>query len=272
MELFEELYLAGGALPSPDDERDYQLDSLIMKAVLLPDKYIVPVPAIIADQGKIGCCVAATQAQIKHCQEYSELGDKRMFSAAYVYANRTDEDFQGSGMYPREACQHMVESGTCYEEDFPGYNQYEYDDIHSMFLDNKKKLDRLAKPYRASSYYRLNNIDDIKMALYTSESYVQVCYPIYKNFYYPDENGYIDYKHNSIIRGKNYGGHSVTCCGYDDEKQALCIINSWGKNYGVGVDGVADGGCVWVSYEYPISEAWAIIDAKTEKEIIEAYQ
>lgn len=266
------IYKVGGALPSPDDERDYKLDSLIMKTVLLPNKYTVEIPAIIADQKNTGCCVAATLAQIKHCQEFKEINDSEMFSAAYIYSNRNDNDYCGSGMYPREALQHLVESGTCHNKDFPDYNICEFEEMKERYIQKKSKLDRLAKPYRASSYYRLSDIEDIKMALYTSNTYVQICYPIYKSFYMPDENGFINYESNILLRGKNYGGHSVTVCAYDDDRKALGIINSWGIDYGVGIKGISDGGCVWVSYDYPFTEAWACIDATTQKELIQEYQ
>lgn len=256
-----------GALKSPKDDRDYKLNNLIMKAINLPNKYTVPVPAIIANQGDVGCCVASSLAQIKHCQEYKENGDTNMFSAAYIYANREDSDFQGSGMYPREALKNLVKNGTCYQEDFPGYNLYEYDEIKEFYHDNSINLDNLAIPYRASSYYRLNNLDDIKLALYTV-GYVNVCYDVYKCLYYPDENGFINYKK---IHGKSYGGHAMTACAYDDEKGCLGVINSWGKEYGTGINGISDGGCVWIPYEYKPSEAWACLDAPTIKQITKEY-
>lgn len=265
---FEELYPVCGALKSPDDDRDYQIQSLIMKAVKFPEKYIVPIPAIIANQKEVGSCVACTLAQIKHCQEKKELNDDEMFSAAYIYGNRKEDDWQESGMFPRQALQNLVEYGMCHQKDFPGYDTYEYEQTRELYLANKKELDKKAKPYRISSYYRLNDLDDIKLALYTV-GYVQICYDVYKCLYYPDKDGMINY--NPLLKGKCFGGHSMTVCAYDDERGALGIINSWDKDYGVGIDGIADGGCIWIPYEYPFSEAWCAIDAKTEKELMKEY-
>lgn len=268
MKDFEQLYAAGGALESPFDERDYQLDTLVQKAVNLPPASICKYPPIIANQQSVGCCVGCTLAQIKHFQEYKEIGDESMFSAAYIYANRKEDDYQGSGMYPREALQNLVEYGMCHNKDFPYYAEYEYEDAKQAYSLCKKELDKKAKPYRIASYYRLNDLEDIKIALYTI-GYCQICYPVYKCFYEPDEKGMINY--NPFLKGKNYGGHSVTCAGYDDEKQALLIVNSWGEDYGVSVTDFAFGGCIWVPYDYPFTEAWAVIDAKTEKELINEY-
>lgn len=264
---YEEKYPVCGALESPYDERDYQLNSLIMKAVRLPDEYIVPIPAIIADQGSSGTCCAATLAQIKHSQEFEELGDDRMFSAAYIYSNRKDTDYQGSGMYPREALQNLVDYGICHEDDFHGYNTYEYDALKQQYLANKESLDRKAKPYRIASYYRLNDVEEVKTALYTV-GYIQACYPVYKCLYKPNTEGYVEY--NKLLRGKNYGGHSMTICGWSDKKEAFAVINSWGEDYGTGIEGIAKGGCIWIPYEYEFTEAWAVVDAQTQKELLRA--
>ena len=264
---YEEKYPVCGALESPYDERDYQLNSLIMKAVRLPDEYIVPIPAIIADQQSSGTCVSCSLAQIKHSQELEELGDGRMFSAAYIYSNRKDTDYQGSGMYPREALQNLVEYGICHEDDFHGYDTYEYEELHRQYLENKQILDRKAKPYRIASYYRLNDVEEVKTALYTI-GYINACYPVYKCLYKPNTEGYVEY--NKLLRGKNYGGHAMTVCGWSDKKQALAVINSWGKEYGTGIEGIADGGCIWIPYDYEFTEAWAVVDATTEKELLKA--
>lgn len=268
---YEEKYPICGALKSPDDDRDYTMGQIVMKAVRLPEKHIVQVPAIIADQKNVASCCACTLAQIKHCQEYQETGDTNMFSAAYIYANRKDTDYQGEGMFPREALSNLVEYGTCYNEDFPWYATYEYAQTKDLYSSNKNVLDKKAKPYRASSYYRLNTLEDVKTALYVTNQYVQICYDVYKCLYHPNSaTGIVEY--NEEKRGKCYGGHSMTCVAYDDTKRCLGIVNSWNIDYGVGIEGVANGGCVWIPYEYEFGEAWCVIDAKTEKEIIRNYQ
>lgn len=264
---YEQEYSQCGALCSPKDDRDYTLDQIIMRAVFLPEEYIVPIPAIIMDQKQISSCVPCTIAQIKHSQEFEELGDTEMFSAAYIYANRKDTDYQGSGMYPREALQNLVENGICHQKDFQGYDEYEYADLKAQYLSQKDRLDRIAKPYRIASYYRLNDLEDIKIAL-TTVGYVQICFPVYKCLYTPDKDGVI--KYNKLTRGKNYGGHSMTCVGYSDKRQALAIVNSWGKDYGTSIEGVADGGCIWIPYDYEFTEAWSVVDATTQKELLKS--
>ena len=46
------------------------------------------------------------------------------------------------------------------------------------------------------------------------------------------------------MRGETIqGGHAVACVGYDDEKQAFLVRNSWGSDWG-------QGGYFWMPYAY----------------------
>ncbi len=48
------------------------------------------------------------------------------------------------------------------------------------------------------------------------------------------------------------GRHAVLVAGYDDDRAALLIRNSWGEGWG-------DGGCAWFPYDYPalfLHELW----------------
>lgn len=49
------------------------------------------------------------------------------------------------------------------------------------------------------------------------------------------------------ITEKCVGGHAVACVGFDDEKQAFLVRNSWGEDWGIG-------GYCWFPYEYMLSE------------------
>merc|ERR1712023_266794 len=42
---------------------------------------------------------------------------------------------------------------------------------------------------------------------------------------------------------KVLGGHAVMACGFDDEKQAVLVRNSWGKSWG-------EEGYFWMPYEF----------------------
>ena len=42
--------------------------------------------------------------------------------------------------------------------------------------------------------------------------------------------------------GLTFGGHSLVACGFDDEKEALLVRNSWSRDWG-------DDGYGWLSYD-----------------------
>lgn len=45
-------------------------------------------------------------------------------------------------------------------------------------------------------------------------------------------------------------GHDTLIVGYDDARQAFCVVNSWGQAWGVGIPGQPDRGrgCFWMPY------------------------
>ena len=79
-----------GAIPSPIDERDYQITDLIPCSGQLPDTYINPLVSEIEilDQVTSNECVACSLSYLRWLTEYSQSNNKKTFSPAYIYANR----------------------------------------------------------------------------------------------------------------------------------------------------------------------------------------
>ena len=256
---YKEKYKICGALPSPKDDRDYPINMLIAKAPKLPHYFRTNVGQPILDQGNVGCCVAETLVTIKWIQEHMQNNTEDRYSAMMIYGNRDiTKDYVGSGMHPREALKHLKDTGVCKEEYYDGL--FEYEEAINKYYSNKTSLDAHAYPYRISSYYRLNSKLDIMQALVTTGC-VQVCIPVYESLYFPDKNGNVKY----VEGQENFGGHSVSCIGYDIDNHVWIIQNSWGESYG-------DNGVIYLDMDYPITEAWAIVDEITEQDIIEKYK
>lgn len=244
-----------GCLPSPKDKRDYKLDTLIMSAPKLPDEYKNDGNIQIIDQGNTSMCVACAIVQAKHLIEQKQTDDSEMFSPAYVYSNRAATDHKTDGMIPREALKCLLHNGVCHYDDFPGF--YTYSKAHSLFVKNQTELNSLAKPYRISSYYRLNETEDIKQAIYTI-GFAMVAYDVYGCMFKP-VNGMVQYNESSC--GYNYGGHQLLAIGWNDT--GFIVVNSWGKDYGTN-------GIVTIPYNYKPIESWAFTDEITEKVIRKA--
>lgn len=253
-------YNHNGVIPSPEDNRDYQLSSLVRFAVQLPESYINPCPLHIFDQKDTGACVAATIAQAKHIIEARQTHDSRPFSPMYIYANREDDDYKGPGGIPREFIKNLRDHGICHYDEFEGF--VEYPIASQRYKDNKTHLDGSAYPYRISSFYALNNIEEVKIAIYTL-GFAMIAYNINKYFYTPDKRTGI-VKYSKIA--KSQGAHEVLGIGFN--KDGIICANSWGSSYGIGLEeNKTPGGMMVVPYKYEPLESWALVDDITEKNV-----
>ena len=253
-------YNHNGVIPSPEDNRDYQLSQLIRFAVKLPESYINPCPLTIFDQKDTGACVAATIAQAKHIIEARQTHDDRPFSPMYIYAKREDDDYKGPGGIPREFIKNLKDYGICHYDEFEGF--MEYPDAAHAYKNNQTHLDGAAYPYRISSFYALNNINEIKIAIYTL-GFALLAYDINKYFYSPNKTtGLV--KYSRFVRSE--GAHEVLGVGFN--KSGIICCNSWGTDYGIGFsENKTSGGMMVVPYNYTPLESWAIVDDITEHTI-----
>ena len=254
-----------GYIPSPIDERDYKINRLVKNAPHLPDTYLTKVPLKIFDQEDSNMCVGCAIATMKHVIESRQTGDNEPFSPAYIYANRRHDDYQGEGMVPREALKNLQNYGICHLYYFPG--NYTYFNAQKYYALAKPRLDEKARPYRISSYYRLNSTSDIKTAIYTLGC-AMVAYDVYECLFNPRSDGVVEYNENT--RGECQGGHQMLAIGYNEI--GFIVVNSWSTDYGIGNEELGiDGGLVIIPYDYKPTESWAVVDDITEKEVKALY-
>lgn len=239
--------------PSPIDYRDYTLDKLVVNAPNVPNEYITPIDILpITDQGQTSTCFANSIALSRYIQEYIQNGTSGRFSITYFYGNRADTDSQDEGMCPRDGFKRLAEYGDCHWVDCDGF--YDYPTSKAIYKRRKEELDMLAKPYRISKYYRLSSKFDIKVAL-IELGVVSGAFPVFECLYSPSEDGKIIYdpKDTDIC-----GYHAMTIIGYNN--YGWIVANSWGTDYG-------KNGIINLPYDYPINEAWAMVDEIKEQEI-----
>lgn len=266
---YKETYGVCGVLPSPDDDRDYSIEKLLVKAPKLPRSYMTDLGQPILNQGEVGACVGYSIANSRAIQEKIQHNADEWveFAPMYIYGNRySDRDKEGkprepvsvgSGLYPREALKILKNYGICKKV----YADYlvEYPECCNRYVANYKELDEHAYPYRISSYYRLKNKIDMMKAVYTLKATL-ICVPVYESLYFPDENGYV----KPDCSGELYGYHCMTLIGYDVDKQVFIVQNSWDNTYG-------KKGIIYLDMDYPISEAWGMVDEVLEQELINEY-
>ena len=266
MQKNERMEYGFGFIPSPQDDRDYEISRLVKSSPILPPSYITNVPMNIFDQGESSMCVGCSIANMKHIIEYRQNGDTDNFSPAYIYANRRPDDYKGEGLVPRQALKTLQDYGICHLFQFPGI--YSYESAKKYYNLQKIKLDRIAYPFRISSYYRLSSINDIKTAIFTLGGAL-VAYDVYDCLMEPDKNGVVKYDPEHL--GECYGGHQMLAVGWNET--GFIVVNSWSEDYGRACKelGVRGGICT-IPYNYMPTEAWAVTDEITEKSVAAKYR
>lgn len=247
-----QLKYSHGAILSPKDERDYQFKDLIAGVGLsqLPSEYINPLVKDIqvVDQGQSQTCVACSLAYLRWLTERAQSNNTKQFSPSYIYGSRDTFGYMGEGMIVREALQTLRKQGDCYYEDFPGF--YDVQTSLEQYRKNKATLDPKAYPFRISSFYAVNGINGIKQAIHTLGGVI-ASFPVYYSLYIPDKEGKVQFNNKNFQ--DSY--HAMTIIGWTETH--WIVLNSWGKQWG-------KNGICYLPFDYPIEEAWGVVDYITE--------
>lgn len=236
-----------GAVPSPQDVRDYTVAMFTPVMATFPISYKTPeVTQGVYDQLDTGMCVAFTLATIKEWQENRERKEPVRWSPAFIYGYRNVTDYQGEGMMMREALSQLVTAGTVQFKDLPLIADYPTCKAAIIPL-----WIRSAPQQRILSYLRCYTNNDIKTAL-TKFGGVAGVFTLYPSFYAP-VGGIIK---NPEVGETIIGLHAMSIKGWDviDGKEYWIVQNSWGAAWG-------DNGDCYVPFDYTgILESWSLTD------------
>ena len=252
-----------GVIFSPEDPRDF---TIVMACKALgtepaktyPRSVRIPYHGKVYNQGNIGACVAYSLIEERTTSEYLQRNVLEEFSAGFIYFNRYWSFYRGEGMVTRDALDSLRIDGVVLQKDFPYIDHYKNMTIEQKNLVNELRRDK-GKPYRISSYFRLNGttqeetVANIKEALMNG-MIVIVCIDVYESFFKIGKDGIVPTP--NTLKEKNYGGHAMTLFGADDDitdKGAYVVLNHWGEDWG-------NNGWCYLKYDYPIREVWAVSD------------
>ncbi|TGK20454.1 C1 family peptidase [Leptospira stimsonii] len=189
----------------------------------------------VGNQGEQGSCVAwSTAYATKSFQEYIERkGSKdwslrtqdgspnytKIFSPAFIY-NQINGG-RDNGSLISDAMRVMVEMGAAPWDQMP-YNPADYRARPSQAAI------AAASRFKAKEFLRVKTTDlsEVKAQLAEGKPVVAGIL-VYENFF--NLKGDTIYKEGV---GKTYGGHAIALVGFDDSKNAVKFINSWGKDWG----------------------------------------
>lgn len=221
-----------------EDAKEYEKIPLAMTpargnlpvAVDLSDRFPAP-----GDQGNQGSCVGwAVAYALKSYQEKVERrwpgnAPSYQFSPAFIYNQIKHE---GGGAYISEAMDFLVRNGAVSLEQFP----YHESDDNRM---PSSSLQSAAREYAIAAWRRIDLTQTSDTRNHLASGFpVVIGMKVSKSFH--SHQGGTVYSYNPAENDD--GSHAMCVVGYDDNRRAVKLINSWGKSWG-------DGGFAWVSYD-----------------------
>jgi hypothetical protein len=227
-----------GRIPSPPDERDYKIRSLLDVAAIAP---LLPAKWINRSLGKTltlrfdqqeGSCVGRSTALTKIVQERRDLRRTYIFDGLMIWQRSKENDGIGDpeqdrGTYIRTALDALRVAAP-----------------HSGAWDPRMRI---------ASYWRIETIDEAKAAI-LSLGPIVVGSTWYRSWFEPEADGQLPKPDVDV------GGHAFVLYGFDDNVGkfgSFRLANSWGYEWG-------QRGDAWISYEHfgeAMDEAWRVVDA-----------
>lgn len=199
------------------------------------------------EQGKQGSCVAwAVGYGLKSFQEHEERGwtysKDHLMSPAFVF-NALKKGKCGGGLYISDALDLVQAQGIAPLSLMP------YDD-----KDCKKQASSEAR--EVAQAYRVQSSRRVEADLVEIKGHLAARTPVVVGM--DVDRAFDRLKGATIYTGPKYpldGGHAMVIVGYDDDKKAFKLLNSWGTGW-------ADKGFGWVSYPALLAQAHELYVAK----------
>jgi len=203
----------------------------VPKSVDLSSRFPEP-----GDQGKQNSCVGwAVAYALKSYQEglersWSIASRQHRFSPAFIYNQLNRSPDCQSGTTFVEALNLLRRDGVAPLTDFP----YRDDDC-SRQPDSAVRI--AARPFAIADWRRVNVQDPTEIKTHLASGF-PVLIGMMVDSAFMQWRGSLPYTQAS---GKSEGGHAMILVGYDDDRGAFKLMNSWGKQWGVG-------GFGWITY------------------------
>jgi len=255
-----------GYVKDPEDERDFLFKTVGNLRADLPD--IVDYTSEMSpvkDQGQAGTCVGMAVTAVKEWQEQKEyiqeIKEGKKYRRrkpyydlseqwAYYKAKEIDPWPDQEGTSIRFALKQICKLGIPPEKAWP------YNDREKGFP--KPWAAMIARWGKGKSYYRINNLDELLVALHDHGPCV-IGILCFREIFTTGSDGIVKDPANP---NQVYGGHAVAAVGYNKEKQLVKFKNSWGTFWG-------ENGYGYISFNYVnnyMMDAWVLIDENVTKD------
>ena len=203
--------MIGGALPSPEDARDFRLSRCMdipTGGANLPSSFSCYIPERIRDQGQVNSCTAHAMATILSCISHKLYGEELSFSAGFLYGNRRETGYKGAGEIMRDVPKKAAKWGDV--PDTVWENTSEAPDVIRAFEEAFPHVGALSQKLVAG-YVRILTKEEAKAFM------VRYGIPLFVNL-----------RMNKIAPFLGDGYHALACYRYGTT--GFSCVNSWGKN------------------------------------------
>ena len=191
----------------------------------------------VKDQGQAGSCTAHAASEMREFlyrkyndQEPDKTVPAKEFILSPLYLYYMEREFEGDidqdgGAQMRTAAKMLNNVGTCLLKDDP-YN------VGNLYVKPSDVQTKDANTYRSGSYHRLEpgvaTMIDVLKSGYT--------FILGMNVYSSFEDDYTARTGQMLVpnidKEQCLGGHAVHVVGFDNVRQHLIIMNSWGTDWG----------------------------------------
>lgn len=188
------------------------------------------------NQGSQSSCVGwATAYAFKSFQERRERDwpldeQSHLFSPAFIYNQvKRSRDCRGGTNFV-EALNLLRRDGVATMALFP-YEEGRCDSVPTAAVR------QAARPFAIADWRRVNVLDEVEVKTQVASGFPVLIGAVV-------DEGFMRMRGPIVYTaraGAEHGGHAMVLTGYDDDRQAFKLLNSWGTEWG-------DGGFGWVSY------------------------
>ena len=224
----KELLFNGVVKEETPDPRDYKGSRFIPNQDMVEEKeFCLDLPDnldITKNQNWYGACVGYAFSTAISVITYQKTHKWVDFDPFMIYGTRPKGEYQGKGMYLRDAADIVYKEGAYLTRDF-GIRQ-EVPQIKKTverFKAEHPELVEYAKTFCVEGYAFCNSDEDVKTALKNGMP-VLVAYDVEGGINNPDFRGYVPYPQ----KGKYQGSHCMVIVGWTSDNHWI-VLNSWGS-------------------------------------------
>ena len=211
---------------------------IILPPNTVPASYFLTMPPVQSQGGEGSCVPFAVAYAARSAEQFYKSSainysyTSNVFSPEFLY-NQIKSGDCGSGTGVVTALDFLVTTGVCTWQSMP-YSSYD----GCSSLPTGAQMSEAAN-YKIASYAKIVNSDVTAIKAMLVNKHPVIITVATDQTFWDAKPGFV---WKSYTAGPGIS-HSLVICGYDDEKHAWKVMNSWGTEW-------ADAGFSWIDYDF----------------------